>query len=310
MKARAFTLIELLVVIAIIAILAAILFPVFARAKAAAKATSALSGVKQLTLACIMYEGDFDDYFPLGTSWNTGNDQLCFGGTAGCFSTWAWNTSPYVKSIGLLSDTSGPVNVDYFNWTATNVATFSPSFGYNYEFLSPINLDKPTVEGESSSSAAQPASTVMMAGKWIHSDQAGWQSGTIWGVGPFPGGMLQDAAAEGVECGSLAQNCFSDWGRGGGLNSSGLIDITTETEGAYTAGNSFHVAGQNTVGWIDGHAKRITYQYLASGTNFNYNAVSGAKGGNGNITITSGGSYLWSLTKDCSQAIYGPCIMP
>ena len=45
-----FTLIELLVVIAIIAILAAILFPVFAQAKAAAKATASLSNIKQTSL--------------------------------------------------------------------------------------------------------------------------------------------------------------------------------------------------------------------------------------------------------------------
>jgi prepilin-type N-terminal cleavage/methylation domain-containing protein len=309
MKRRAFTLIELLVVIAIIAILAAILFPVFARAKAAAKATSALSGTKQLVLACIMYQGDVDDYFPLGTSWNTGNDELCFSATD-CFSTWAWNTAPYVKSIGLLSDTSGPQNPVYFGWNATLVATFSPSFGYNYEFLSPINLNSPTIAGVSSGQAAAPASTVMIAGKWIHADSAGWQGGTIWGVGPFPGGMIEDAAAEGVECDSLAQNCFSDWGRGGGLNTPGVIDITVETEGAFTAGNSFHVAGQNTIGYVDGHSKRIPYQALAVGSNFNYAAANGAKGGNNNITITSGGSYLWSLTKDCSQFIYGPCVMP
>ena len=48
---RAFTLIELLVVIAIIAILAAILFPVFAQAKAAAKATQSLSNTKQIGTA-------------------------------------------------------------------------------------------------------------------------------------------------------------------------------------------------------------------------------------------------------------------
>src|ERR1700679_1981484 len=60
---KAFTLIELLVVIAIIAILAAILFPVFAQAKLAAKKTGSLSNVKEVTLANIMYEGDFDDYF-------------------------------------------------------------------------------------------------------------------------------------------------------------------------------------------------------------------------------------------------------
>lgn len=61
---KAFTLIELLVVIAIIAILAAILFPVFAKAKVAAKKTSALSNQKQISLGLIMYMGDWDDYYP------------------------------------------------------------------------------------------------------------------------------------------------------------------------------------------------------------------------------------------------------
>jgi prepilin-type N-terminal cleavage/methylation domain-containing protein len=62
---RGFTLIELLVVIAIIAILAAILFPVFARAKEAAKRTVDLSNTKQLSLAVIMYMGDVDDVNPM-----------------------------------------------------------------------------------------------------------------------------------------------------------------------------------------------------------------------------------------------------
>jgi len=61
-----FTLIELLVVIAIIAILAAILFPVFARAREKARQTSCLSNVNEIALGVLMYNGDYDERFPLG----------------------------------------------------------------------------------------------------------------------------------------------------------------------------------------------------------------------------------------------------
>lgn len=62
MKRRSgFTLIELLVVIAIIAILAAILFPVFARAREAARATACKSNMKQLATAVLMYTQDYDE---------------------------------------------------------------------------------------------------------------------------------------------------------------------------------------------------------------------------------------------------------
>lgn len=78
MNKRAFTLIELLVVIAIIAILAAILFPVFTQAKASAKKTAALSNMKQIGTAAMIYTSDNDDLFPsVYDGPNCGGDPIC-----------------------------------------------------------------------------------------------------------------------------------------------------------------------------------------------------------------------------------------
>ena len=63
-KRSGFTLIELLVVIAIIAILAAILFPVFARAREAARKSTCQSNMKECALAVQLYWGDYDATLP------------------------------------------------------------------------------------------------------------------------------------------------------------------------------------------------------------------------------------------------------
>lgn len=61
---RGFTLIELLIVIAILAVLAAVIFPVFSRAKAAAKKTACISNLSQIGKATMLYMADNDDLFP------------------------------------------------------------------------------------------------------------------------------------------------------------------------------------------------------------------------------------------------------
>jgi prepilin-type N-terminal cleavage/methylation domain-containing protein/prepilin-type processing-associated H-X9-DG protein len=97
-KLRAFTLIELLVVIAIIAILAAILFPVFAKAREAARATQCKSNMKQLALGLSMYVQDYDElYLNRSTPW--------VGGTG---SHWGYAIQPYIKNLGVHRCPSNP----------------------------------------------------------------------------------------------------------------------------------------------------------------------------------------------------------
>jgi len=147
-----FTLIELLVVIAIIAILAAILFPVFARAKEAAKKTQSLSNLKQIDLAWLMYAGDYDDQMMLVLTPGDGGTSLWWWGL--------WDPAtqtlneergplyPYTHGKGIQADPSFP------NRLRTKVGF--TGYGYNYLYL---GYTKSVNYG----AIAQPADTVSFA---------------------------------------------------------------------------------------------------------------------------------------------------
>lgn len=132
---RAFTLIELLVVIAIIAILAAILFPVFAQAKEAAKASVCLSNLKQLGLAEGMYANDNDDLFSIPGNFHyvnkyTGNSDI----------------EPYIKNRGKYNKNSIWVCPDepviYQGSNPNDFRAYPSTYTMNV-FLSPGNPNAP-----------------------------------------------------------------------------------------------------------------------------------------------------------------------
>jgi prepilin-type N-terminal cleavage/methylation domain-containing protein len=144
MKRRGFTLIELLVVIAIIAILAAILFPVFAKARDAARRSTCLSNTKQIGTAILMYAQDYDETLvPPSVGICQAADS--FG--------WGDLIQPYAKNTGLLQCPSNPDKIrvvttngasrivrdrggttnasDDCTGSGTNTANFNYSYGVN-----------------------------------------------------------------------------------------------------------------------------------------------------------------------------------
>jgi prepilin-type N-terminal cleavage/methylation domain-containing protein len=157
---KAFTLIELLVVIAIIAILAAILFPVFAKAKEAAKRATCSSNNAQIGKAVAMYMGENDDRVPPRTYENC-NNITCTGSRVPPNSVWLLLLQPQMASMRLFRCPSDP-NADDKNLSidpvtglpATNdrdrnfAWAARANAGYNSQYLSPIIIsNNPAVMG-------------------------------------------------------------------------------------------------------------------------------------------------------------------
>jgi prepilin-type N-terminal cleavage/methylation domain-containing protein/prepilin-type processing-associated H-X9-DG protein len=144
--ARGFTLIELLVVIAIIAILAAILFPVFARAREAARKASCQSNLKQIAMGFLMYTQDYDEVFPPWTK----NAALQYPPNPPSQfyleHMYPYLVGPYIKNG--VDTTPGPTygtlgGVFACPSTKASLSAVSNTYAYNYYVLGGIALTSP-----------------------------------------------------------------------------------------------------------------------------------------------------------------------
>lgn len=323
MTKRGFTLIELLVVIAIIAILAAILFPVFAQAKLSAKKSASLSNIKQITLANLMYENDYDDYFVLQSQniyedgCGTPNPGLhcAFGGQPQPSLDWPLLLVPYIKSLGLFVDPATGDAQGFFG-SGPNALPGNQNgaaqYGYNGDFLSPIIVlgqnsggwlpsgapFQLSGSGRSQTQAISPANTVMFTAATGSPEY----NGTIPGGHQYstpdddfavpPGIGWQAYAAPDrlviVPCDSsvplwCGQWLFNSQTLPGGLPA-GPMTGATRALNPYTGAPT---------GFVDGHAKSLTADALAAGTDYGTATVSGNNGtGSTVIDLTK---YIWSL---------------
>ena len=225
-KLRGFTLIELLVVIAIIAILAAILFPVFAKAREAARKSSCQNNVKQILTGVMQYVQDYDEMYPASHASPSGQNVQ-----------WTQRIEPYMKNVQVFrcpSDPNPPIRWATNPNTTGYPSPWPTSYAANYQLQAASNN---AGIGLSLAAINAPANTVYLTDGGMQSAAAApW----ITPASPIKQGVwiLQDPLATGGQaspgCPSCATTGNTDWG-----------------------GPSIRHTETSNVGFADGHVKSM-----------------------------------------------------
>jgi len=267
---RAFTLIELLVVIAIIAILAAILFPVFAQARASARAISCVSNVKQAATGVLMYVQDFDEKIPA-----LDNNGSCAYGQSPC-------KLPDWGSSGGATDQP----VFFFNviqpYIKSQQLGYCPEIGatqWKSAIPSPYVLGQPYIaaleqNGVYQGMFAQMAMNMLLDPLWggtAAQSVASWQrpaelmlltGDSVWGDGtggdPSPGLGVGNSAVwpqrPGSKCAAYGSPGWT-WYVHRAKSRTGSFQVGTTYDNGINSGRA-------NVAFCDGHVKSLSYNGL------------------------------------------------
>lgn len=237
MSRKAFTLIELLVVIAIIAVLAAILFPVFARAKTAAKQTANVSNLRQLSIAVMLYVQDNDGY-PMMSSPSSQVPRT----------RWPDYIYPYVREPRMFTGPLAPKEMLGKKF-AHDPSLLYGGYGYNYQYLG----NSRTVSGDtnfpfsaSESQIQAPSETVAFADtQGVRNDLGKMTAGDYTIDPPLTSlrgsGKSSGFYGAGTECGSGTALTPGAWG-------------CRSTPAEWV--------GKVAIAWCDGHASVLSRSRL------------------------------------------------
>ena len=330
MRPRGFSIVELLVVVAIVGLLAGILFPVFAQATRAAKASNT-ENLQKIGQAAAAYSQDADGHIPIminGPYRNLLNvrDGVLSTYAEGRTDAWPLLLLPYLKDRSVYVD---PARGDSFHvWDSPAHASIDPGyaamgatyrnqsrmpmFGVNYLFLSPMvtpasKMSNATPsdflvgESHSFSEAQDPANTVF----YVPSQRGRVPVDETDKIGTLEitrGFMGVNAPGLWVALGASADSRYTILETGTNCSGDWCGDVDPVTPGKQTGENFFYKdsGGGNNVMFLDYHISYTKAPALAAGTD--YLAATPIDGGSGNFLggayVTDKAHYLWNLNEN------------